>query len=256
MPIALIASERDAAAASSFNGLRSFNEAWTTAKRDSTTHNDIIFKGRATFYSLAKYRRCVTRAQTWSNVWNTFVREAWRSRADTICQRGSDHSDESGSIPTLPSSSSSDVCSPGEMVLGVEVPLQDPFTPVSCGNVIESGEHSWRHSPRTSPSCTCAEKRVQQEVLREIRRDDVCTCVFFLRAVFSKVYLKFSFFLHNRISQRERDWSEEIGGGNRSGCLRYTADSMKFHSRRGCYRASRGRRTEETGRGREEGRRN
>lgn len=50
--------------------------------------------------------------------------------------------DESGSKPTLPSSSSRDVCSPGEMVLGVEVPLQDPFTPVSCGNVIERGEHS------------------------------------------------------------------------------------------------------------------
>lgn len=44
--------------------------------------------------------------------------------------------------PTLPSSSSRDVCSPGEMVLGVDVPLQDPFTPISCGNVIESGEHS------------------------------------------------------------------------------------------------------------------
>lgn len=61
------------------------------------------------------------------------------------------------SEPTLPNSSSRDVCSPGEIVLGVDVPLQDPFTPTSCGSVIESGEHSCRHRPRTSPSCTCAQ---------------------------------------------------------------------------------------------------
>ena len=43
---------------------------------------------------------------------------------------------------TFPNISSRDAWSPGEIVLGVEVPLQEPLTPTSLGSAIESGEHS------------------------------------------------------------------------------------------------------------------
>jgi hypothetical protein len=48
---------------------------------------------------------------------------------------------------TFPNSSSRDTFSPGDIVLGVEVPLQGLLISTSHGRVIESGKHSFRNMP-------------------------------------------------------------------------------------------------------------
>lgn len=50
------------------------------------------------------------------------------------------------------------------MVLGVEVPLQDPLTLASMGKVMERGEHSWRQAVLPSLSWACISTRVFSRV--------------------------------------------------------------------------------------------